>query len=109
MYYVYALQSVGHSNWLYIGRSDDLRKRVQEHHAGKVISTSKYRPLRLVYYEAYVAKKDATKREYQLKHNCQKKEQLNKDFSSHYKHRLTSCGGTPIGSQIPYRLFSPYG
>jgi len=76
MYYVYALQSQLNKNWLYIGRSEDLKERFIEHQNGKVVSTSKYRPLKLVYYEAYLSKQDATKREYQLKHNSQQKEQL---------------------------------
>ncbi|MDO8625881.1 MAG: GIY-YIG nuclease family protein [Candidatus Magasanikbacteria bacterium] len=76
MYYVYALQSLKNKNWLYIGSSENLRARFDEHTSGKVISTAKYRPLRLVYYEAFLNKKDATLREYQLKHNSQQKEQL---------------------------------
>jgi len=76
MHYVYALQSLVNKNWLYIGVTDDLRQRFGEHSRGKVYSTSRYLPLRLVYYEAYLSKDDAVKREYQLKHNSQQKEQL---------------------------------
>ncbi|MGB0757505.1 MAG: GIY-YIG nuclease family protein, partial [Patescibacteria group bacterium] len=74
MYYVYALQSLKVTSWVYIGRTGDLKKRIQRHQAGLVLSTKKYKPLRLVYYEAYSSKKDSTKREYDLKHNSQQKE-----------------------------------
>ncbi len=67
MYYVYALQSLRDKNWIYIGYSDDLRKRFESHCAGKVRSTKPKRPLQLVYYEAYKSKDDARKREYHLK------------------------------------------
>ncbi|HRY63023.1 MAG TPA: GIY-YIG nuclease family protein [Patescibacteria group bacterium] len=76
MYYVYALQSLRNKAWLYIGCSDDLKIRVETHNEGKVKSTRFYRPLRLVYYEAYLNKNDAAKREYELKDNSQQKEIL---------------------------------
>ncbi|OIO17080.1 hypothetical protein AUJ29_01985 [Candidatus Kuenenbacteria bacterium CG1_02_38_13] len=76
MYYVYALQSLKDKKWLYIGYSDDLRTRVKTHNGGKVKSTQFYRPLRLVYYEAYLDKNDAGKREYELKHSQQQKDFL---------------------------------
>ena len=76
MYYVYALQSLKDTKWLYIGYSDDLKARIETHNAGKVRSTQFYRPLRLVYYEAYLDKNDAAKREYELKHISKAKEEL---------------------------------
>lgn len=71
MYYVYILSSTKLER-LYIGRSDDLRTRFETHNAGKVKSTKAYRPWILVYYEAYRSKKDATKREIQLKNHAAK-------------------------------------
>ncbi|NMC51882.1 GIY-YIG nuclease family protein [Candidatus Kuenenbacteria bacterium] len=76
MYYVYALQSLKNRNWLYIGYSDDLKTRIKTHNDGKVKSTQFYRPLRLIYYEAYLHKTDAARREYELKHSQQQKEFL---------------------------------
>lgn len=66
MYYVYALIN-GINKDLYIGFSADLRKRVLEHNKGVVTATKPNRPWKLVYYEAYVSKYDATAREKQLK------------------------------------------
>lgn len=65
MYYVYVLQCSNKD--LYIGYSDDLKKRFQEHIKGQTKSTKGNLPVKLVYYEAYRNKKDATKREYHLK------------------------------------------
>ena len=76
MYYVYALQTLKDKNWLYVGYTTNLKERFTKHTKGEAISTKKYLPLRLVYYEAYLNKTDAAKREYELKHNSQQKEIL---------------------------------
>ena len=76
MFYVYAIQSLIKKSWLYIGYSDDLKKRITAHDLGKVTSTKGYRPFRLVYYEAYTNELVARRREYELKHNNQQKEIL---------------------------------
>lgn len=89
MYYVYALQSLKNKNWLYIGYSENLKERFKNHKDGKVTSTSKYRPLKLVYYEAYLSREDATKREHELKHNNQQKEIL-KDKAKHSLDNITA-------------------
>ena len=65
MFYVYVLNC--NNNDLYIGYSDDLKQRFKAHTDGKVTSTKNKRPLRLIYYEGYIDKRDATKREYFLK------------------------------------------
>jgi putative endonuclease len=66
MYYIYALLSKI-NNDLYIGYTSDLKVRFKEHNEGKVKSTRGCKPWKLVYYEAYFSKKDAVKREKQLK------------------------------------------
>ena len=66
MYYVYVLQSTKDSD-KYIGSTNDLRKRLKLHNAGKVFSTRLRAPLELVYYEAYKSEKDARAREHNLK------------------------------------------
>jgi len=66
MFYVYVLQSQKDQN-LYIGYTKNLRKRVRQHEQGRVKSTKRRVPLKLVYYEAYRIREDATKREYELK------------------------------------------
>ena len=66
MHYVYILKSLKDYK-LYIGRSDDLKKRISDHAKGKVISTKNRRPLELVFYEAYKSKDDAIRREIYFK------------------------------------------
>jgi len=70
MFYFYVLQSVGDRD-LYFGFSSDSRQRVKEHNKGRVPATEKRRPLRLVYYEAYLSEKDARNRERQIKLRAQ--------------------------------------
>ncbi|HPJ16638.1 MAG TPA: GIY-YIG nuclease family protein [Candidatus Woesebacteria bacterium] len=67
MYYVYILRSLKRSNWLYKGVTSDLKRRLLEHNSGKNFSTAPYVPLKLIYYEAYLLKKDAEAREKYLK------------------------------------------
>lgn len=48
---------------LYIGLTDDLRRRLKEHNEGKNFSTKSRVPLTLVYYEALPTLEEATQRE----------------------------------------------
>ncbi len=66
MFYLYILRSIK-DNELYVGSTNDLKRRLKEHNAGDVQSTKPRRPLVLLYYEAYAAEPDARKREQQLK------------------------------------------
>ena len=52
---------------LYIGSSDDLRRRMREHQAGKCPNTCKRLPVELVYYEACRSIEAARSREQGLK------------------------------------------
>ena len=66
MFYVYILKSLKDDN-LYIGSTNDLKRRMEEHNSGKVFSTKIRRPFKLVYYEAYLSEQEARKREHNLK------------------------------------------
>ena len=66
MFYVYILQS-DYDDGLYIGMSRDLKRRLEEHQRGASQSTKGRRPWRLIYYEAYLQKRDAVGREIFLK------------------------------------------
>lgn len=61
-HYVYILRSLK-DGLLYIGSTNDLRRRFQEHQQGKNISTAKRRPLEPIFYEAHRCKADAERRE----------------------------------------------
>ena len=65
MYYVYIL--LLNNNQLYTGFTRNLKRRIIEHKAGKVKSTNRRLPIKLVHYEAYLLKKDAERREKYLK------------------------------------------
>lgn len=62
MYYVYILLSEKDGQ-LYIGSTRDLKMRIKYHFAGKVPSTKCRLPLKLIFYEAYLDKNDAARRE----------------------------------------------
>lgn len=66
MYYVYILFSEKDKQ-LYTGSIPNLRSRFKAHTEGFVRSTKHRRPLRLIYYEAYVKESDALRREKYLK------------------------------------------
>ncbi|MBU2539997.1 GIY-YIG nuclease family protein [Patescibacteria group bacterium] len=66
MYYVYILHSKK-DNRLYIGRTDNLKRRIAEHKRGSVISTKNRLPIELIFYEAFLSNKDSTTREKYLK------------------------------------------
>jgi putative endonuclease len=66
MFYTYVLKSQKDKK-LYVGYTEDLKVRFEEHNKGKVESTKNRRPLKLVYYEACISKKDALHREEYLK------------------------------------------
>jgi predicted GIY-YIG superfamily endonuclease len=51
--YVYILQSLDHPEKYYVGLTDDLRKRLQNHNAGKVPHTAKFKPWRVNTYIAF--------------------------------------------------------
>jgi putative endonuclease len=72
MFYVYLLQSKKDDN-LYIGLASDIKKRLFKHNSGKVFSTKLRRPLKLIYTEICVDKRDAAQREKYLKSGIGKK------------------------------------
>ncbi|MCR4328205.1 MAG: GIY-YIG nuclease family protein [Patescibacteria group bacterium] len=67
MYYVYVLKSQRDEK-LYIGSTNDLQRRFDEHRQGSVFATKYRLPVSLVYYEAYLHEWCARKREKQLKY-----------------------------------------
>jgi len=61
MFYAYVLHYS--DGKLYTGFTPDLRKRLDKHKRGFVKATKNRRPLKPIYYEAFLRKKDAQKRE----------------------------------------------
>ncbi len=61
-FYTYVLLSLKDSEH-YIGYTNNLGKRLEEHNSGKNFSTKSRRPLKLIYFEACLSKDDAEQRE----------------------------------------------
>jgi len=61
MYYVYVLKS--ESDKIYVGYTKDLKRRLKEHKAGKDITTRTLKTNKLIFYEAFLDKRDAVRRE----------------------------------------------
>ncbi len=66
MHYVYILKSIS-ASILYIGRTDNLERRMREHNSGGTRTTRKYIPWVMVYCEGYFDIEDARSRERSLK------------------------------------------
>lgn len=72
MYFVYIIQSDLDQSF-YIGFSENIENRLNEHNFGNTNYTSKKRPWKLVYFERFENKSDALKREIFLKKQKNKK------------------------------------
>lgn len=62
MYYTYVLRSAKDSK-LYIGYTEDLKRRLKKHNGALVPSTKDRLPVELIYYEACLSEKNAIYRE----------------------------------------------
>ncbi|MEK7227858.1 MAG: GIY-YIG nuclease family protein [Patescibacteria group bacterium] len=66
MYYVYILRCRGGT--LYVGSTNDIKKRLETHNAGKGAKYTRGRlPVKLKYSESFATKGEALKREAELK------------------------------------------
>jgi putative endonuclease len=72
MHYVYVLMSQKDGKF-YTGSTNNLKRRLDEHNAGKVESTKRRKPFLLIYHEACINEKDARQREKYLKSGMGKK------------------------------------
>ena len=65
MHYMYIIKSA--TRELYIGRTNNLVKRLKQHNAGDSPSTKRYLPWKVVYLEGYANLDDARDREEKIK------------------------------------------
>ena len=66
MYYVYVLKSLSKDKG-YVGMTNNLERRLQEHDSGQNSYTKRYVPWKMIYHEEYVSLEEARKREKYLK------------------------------------------
>ena len=81
MFYTYILECSDGS--FYTGYTNDLDRRVRVHNMGKGAKYTRTRlPCRLVYYETFLSKSEAMKREYFIKHRMTRKDKVDliRDF-----------------------------
>ena len=67
MYYVYIIKSIAYPDQLYVGCTQDLKKRLSNHNYGTTEHTQKYRPWNLEMYLAFSDKQKAIDFESYLK------------------------------------------
>ncbi|HCA81471.1 MAG TPA: hypothetical protein DEP53_17205, partial [Bacteroidetes bacterium] len=70
-YFVYALRSLTH-NYIYVGLTSDVSKRVAQHNEGRERTTRPYLPFELILIEGFETRAEARKREIFLKSGCGK-------------------------------------
>jgi putative endonuclease len=66
-YYVYVIESLKAEGRLYVGSTPKLKERFEKHNRAVNFSTKSYVPWKLIFYEAYLTKSDALRREKYLK------------------------------------------
>ncbi|OGR84247.1 MAG: hypothetical protein A2901_06655 [Elusimicrobia bacterium RIFCSPLOWO2_01_FULL_54_10] len=81
MHFVYILKSLK-SDVHYIGMTNNLERRVNEHNTGQSYWTKRHMPFHLIYFEGFLSDKDAREREKKLK-------QFKKGYSE-IKKRITN-------------------
>jgi putative endonuclease len=83
-FYVYILETIGKNNKkrFYTGYTNDLKRRLNEHKTGKGAKFCKGKRINLKYYETYLTRSEAMKRESEIKSFKRKqKQELIKSFN----------------------------
>lgn len=67
MYYVYIIQSINHPDQVYVGCTEDIKKRLSNHNNGTTPHTDKFKPWKIATYVAFEDKVKAYEFEKYLK------------------------------------------
>jgi len=62
MYFIYAISSL-ERNYIYVGLTDDIERRISEHNCGKNKTTKPYLPFILIYTEEFTTRAEAREKE----------------------------------------------
>ena len=71
LYYIYGILSVKHRR-IYVGLTQNVEKRLEDHNSGRVFSTTPFRPWRIIYKEKVIGIIRARVREKYFKSGCGK-------------------------------------
>ena len=66
MYYVYAIVSEKR-NYIYVGLTNNLERRIEEHNSGRNKTTKAYKPFKVIYKEKFIERIEAREKEKYLK------------------------------------------
>lgn len=72
MFFVYAIKSINR-NYIYVGLTNNLERRLNEHNSGYNKTTKPYAPFQLIHHESFSSRPEARKREKKLKAGSGKK------------------------------------
>ena len=90
MYFVYILESM-HTGRFYVGQTNDLISRFNQHQQGLCPSSKSHRPWWMPYYEVHPTRADAIRRERAIK----------RKKSSQSIRRIIAAGYAGLGFDIP--------
>ncbi len=79
MFFVYIIKSTK-KDWYYVGSTNDLDRRLNEHNTGKTRSTKPFLPFELVYTKEFANERDARFYERKLKDSRKEKEGIIKSL-----------------------------
>ena len=79
-FYVYMLKSKSNKPVTYVGYTNNLKKRIILHNAGKGAKFTKGRKWVLIYKEKYKSKNEAISREYYIKKNRKIRDEIKNKF-----------------------------
>ncbi len=66
MFYTYAIKSLNR-NYIYVGLTNNVNRRLEEHNKGYNKTTKPYKPFKLIYKEEFVTRNKAREKEKYLK------------------------------------------
>jgi putative endonuclease len=66
MFYVYAIKSLSR-NYIYVGLTNNLDRRVKQHNLGQNKTTKPYVPFKLIYKHSFLTRVGARQKEKELK------------------------------------------
>ncbi len=76
MNHVYFIKSEIKNDWIYVGSTSNLEKRLEQHNKGEVKSTKGHRPFTLIYTETFLTIDEARAREKEIKMKRIEKERI---------------------------------